>query len=198
MVTQPTGNFDIGPASIPSKNVLWIDLETSGLDELDCGILEIGWLVSTADLSRVVSSGSWLVEWSGHWESATRELHRASGFLAAWAIGQPNTLEESTETLCSLIRAFDCIGQPLAGSSVHFDRRFLRRHMPEVEVMLGYRNLDISTVREFVRTTGLHSVPDNHKSKHRALSDVWDSWRLGVRLRKILTADDVCFLPDEQ
>jgi oligoribonuclease len=78
----------------------------------------------------------------------------------------------------------------MAGSSVHFDRAFLREHLPLVESQFHYRNLDVSSIRTFMEACGFSSAPFPlaGKMKHRALPDIINSIDMYASYVKLVTS----------
>ncbi len=161
------------------KRMIWIDLEMTGLDPEKGGILEIASLITDSELHILAEGPNIAVhqpravmdameEWS-------RSHHRQSGLLErAMASSHDNQAAEQ-ETLNFLSAYSKPNASPLCGNSVWQDRRFLIRHMPELERFLHYRNIDVSTVKELVRRW-YPEFPAFEKSKaHLALSDIRES-----------------------
>lgn len=159
--------------------LVWIDLEMTGLDPDRCAILEIASLVTDSEL-RVLAEGPNLAirqpkavmdvmeEWS-------RTHHRQSGLLERAMTSAHDTRAAEQETLKFLREHSKPDSSPLCGNSVWQDRRFLIRHMPELEGFLHYRNIDVSTIKELVRRW-YPALPDFRKTKsHLALSDIHES-----------------------
>lgn len=130
----------------------WLDVETSGLDERERRILEIAIIVTDDDLFEQCRFHS-LVRFLGEdMDPMARVMHERSGLLAlVRAYEEPLGSVEQ--------RALDWLEEsgvppgvlPLAGSSVAFDRRFLRQWMPKLLEHFHYRNVDVSTITELVR-----------------------------------------------
>ncbi len=163
-----------------SLNLVWIDLEMTGLDTTSDGIIEIATVVTSPRL-QILDAGHSLV------------IHQPDEVLDAmdeWnqrQHGQSNLIEEvrrsdlgygeaEMETLAYL-KQFTVAGHsPMCGNSVCQDRRFLARLMPDLESFFHYRNLDVSTLKELAlrwKPEVCDSVRKN--SAHRALGDVYDS-----------------------
>ncbi|MGD8607081.1 MAG: oligoribonuclease [Myxococcales bacterium] len=161
--------------------IVWMDMEMSGLYPETDRILEVALLVTDGELN-VVAEGPNLVvhqpdevleamdEWntSHHGESGLTGRVRESTLdesAATAAIVQ--FLEEHTEKRKA----------PLAGNSVHQDRRFLARYMPEVEAWLHYRNIDVSTIKELALRwyPKQYAARPTKKGAHRAMDDLLES-----------------------
>ena len=163
-----------------SNNLVWLDLETSGLDVNSCKILEIATIITDGSLNILAEGPSLVVhqpetvltrmdEWctKQHWSSGlTEEVRRSSVSLA----------QAEQETLKAVRTYCPPQGCPLCGNSICFDRRFLIRFMPELNEYLSYRNVDVSTLKELVsRWYPGKEVKGSKSSKHRTLSDIRES-----------------------
>ncbi|MDX8402075.1 MAG: oligoribonuclease [Mariprofundaceae bacterium] len=159
-----------------SEPLVWMDLEMTGLDPERDTILEIATLVTDADLN-VIAEGPELVihqpdsvlEAMSPW---CIEHHGASGLTARVRASRIGLREAERRTL-DFVRAHVAQGaSPLCGNSIHQDRRFLARWMPELEGWLHYRNIDVSTVKELVRRWYPGLAPPPKTGQHRAMADI--------------------------
>ncbi|MET0343278.1 MAG: oligoribonuclease [Polyangiales bacterium] len=164
-------------SSLP--NLIWIDLEMSGLDPESCAILEVACIVTDGDLNElgegvdlVVSQPDPVLARMDDW--CTRH-HGQSGLTDAVKASSITVRAAELRTL-DYLRRFTNKGQaPLAGSSVSHDRRFIDKYMPELSAWLHYRTIDVSTVKELVkRWYGGLELPSK-KNTHRALDDIRES-----------------------
>jgi oligoribonuclease len=168
------------PARRSRNNLVWIDLETTGLDPDRHVIVEIATIVTDRDLN-VLAEGRDLVirQPASVWEGVdawVAEQHGGSGLIRASKASVVSLAEAEERTLERVKSHCPPKLCPLAGSSVCFDRRFLIRHMPKLNAYLHYRNVDVSTVKELVRRWNPHMVEKVEKaSKHRALDDIRES-----------------------
>lgn len=164
-----------------SGRLVWMDLEMTGLDPDRERIIEIATLVSDSELN-VVAEGPDLVihqpesllEKMDAWN---RKHHGDSGLIER--VRESAISEQEAERLTLEFVSSHCRRQkaPLAGNSVHQDRRFLSRYMPRLESYLHYRIVDVSTLKELVRRwypTEFRQAPPKSKS-HRALDDIRES-----------------------
>lgn len=158
-----------------------MDMEMSGLCPETDRILEIAVLVTDGALHVVAEGPSLIVhqpnqvleamdEWntSHHGESGlTRRVRESTLDESAASAAVLQFLAEHTEQRKA----------PLAGNSVHQDRRFLARYMPEVESWLHYRNIDVSTIKELAMRwyPKQYAARPTKKGTHRAMDDLFES-----------------------
>lgn len=153
--------------------LLWIDLETTGLDPLQDSILEVAWCV--ADLADPFPAGPYH-ERTIHFDSAVtdfiRDMHTKNGLLeeCRWSTNTI-TIVERELLACVPAETDKELKTVVAGNSVHFDLGFLRYHMPTLAKRLSHRCYDVSAVQLFARSLGM---PKSEKGAepHRALEDV--------------------------
>lgn len=185
-----------------AKYLLWIDLETTGTDDEADPILEVGLIVTGAKPPfEELAEHSWVINpadgaangsWRGRMDDYVREMHTKNGLLnevedPEIAVTMARAQAEVTNLLSTVGRKHNFM---LAGSGVgHFDRRFIRRQMPEVEKWLQYPNLDIGVLRRAFRFAGRNDLtafgttlaPGATDKPHRGLDDVRDhlaEWRI--------------------
>jgi oligoribonuclease len=160
-------------------NLIWIDLEMTGLDTSRDYIIEIATIVTDSQL-RVLSEGPVIAihqddsvlqamdRWNTehHGKSGLTERVRNSKYTAA--DGERLTLEFVSSLVPPDV-------SPMCGNSICQDRRFLARLMPQLEQYFNYRNLDVSTVKELVKRWYAAEPQFEKDSAHLALSDIRDS-----------------------
>lgn len=161
--------------------MIWLDLEMSGLDPERHVILEIASMVTDWDL-KIVAEGPDIVIFHPKDELASmeewsRQHHNASGLLEK-VLSSPISCEEAERQTIEFLSNYAEPGKsPLCGNSVWQDRRFLVRHMPELEAFFHYRNIDVSTIKELAKRW-YPSLPAYKKQKaHLALLDIKESIR---------------------
>ena len=183
-----------------TNRIVWIDLETTGLDPGHGRILEIAIVVTDGDLKALgshtqvfaVHPDDLLAEKSsGGIASAVWEMHTRSGLLDdvqfAWAEEAPTI---SDGKLASFLDQHDARGAPLGGNSPHFDRRWIRAQMPQLHTALGYRNIDVSTILQLLDTWGV-DLPDRPSDHipHRAMPDITRSIDIARAFRRFAIKD---------
>jgi len=163
-----------------SENLIWMDLEMTGLDPEAERILEIATIVTDSSLNileegpvLVVVQSETLLAGMDDWN---REHHTSSG-LEDRVLSEGIAEADAEAQTIDFISRFVSKGEsPLCGNSIAQDRRFLVRYMPQLDSYLHYRNLDVSTVKELA----LRWRPDiaagvQKTGTHRALDDIKES-----------------------
>lgn len=161
-------------------NLIWIDLEMTGLDTETDAIIEIATLVTDKDLN-VLAEGPVMVihqpetMLAGMDEWNTRQ-HGQSG-LTERVRNSTTTLAEAEQATIAFLKQFlDERQSPMCGNSICQDRRFLARQMPSLEAFFHYRNLDVSSVKEIIRRWRPELMKGfNKQSSHLAMADIKDS-----------------------
>lgn len=162
--------------------LVWVDLEMTGLDVASDRIVEIAVLVTDGALETVEEGPDLVVHQPDEvlegMRDAVREMHTTSGLLEAIRASQRTVQEAEREVMEFVRRLVPEPGTaPLAGNSVHADRVFLARFMPEFEGYLHYRNVDVSTLKELVRRwyPDVYAGRPNKGGGHRAMADIRES-----------------------
>lgn len=177
MSTPFQGLRSLKPTKCPP--LLWLDLETTGLEPTTNTILEVA--VSFATLNSpfdVLRSESWVVhfptELHADLSSFIRDMHGKNGLLAECA-RSTTTLSDIEEQLLALVpEETDREMVPLlAGSSIHFDHAFLKVHMRRLSSRLSHRHYDVSAVKLFCQSLGMEKLPK--AEAHRAAADIVES-----------------------
>jgi oligoribonuclease len=168
---------------VNGDRLVWVDCEMTGLDLATDALIEIAVLVTDSELT-VLGEGVDLVirppDAALHAMSdQVRQMHVDSGLLDRLAEG--TTLADATQAVLAYVRSQvpEPKRAPLAGNSVHVDRAFLSRDMPEFEGVVHYRNVDVSTIKELARRwfPRAYYASPGKTGNHRALGDIEDSIR---------------------
>ena len=165
-----------------ADNLVWIDLEMTGLDPLRDRIIEIATVVTDPQLVEIaagpviaIHQPDEVLEAMDEWNRTT---HEASGLLERVRRSTVAVSEAERQTLAFLAEHAESGASPMCGNSICQDRRFLAREMPELEKFFHYRNLDVSTLKELARRWAPEVLAGLRKeSKHLALEDVRESVR---------------------
>ncbi len=178
----PAGTAGPDEATGPAERLVWIDLEMTGLDVARHAIVEIAVLVTDSEL-QVLDDGLDVVvhqtpEVLDRMDDFVRRMHTRSGLLPQIEASTV-TLEEAGRMVVSYLRRVvpDPGRTPVCGNSIGVDRRFLDRQLPEIEGMLHYRSVDVSTLKELCRRW----YPQRYRRRpkkaetHRALDDIRES-----------------------
>ncbi|MDA8485074.1 oligoribonuclease [Pseudomonas resinovorans] len=161
-------------------NLIWIDLEMTGLNPDTDVIIEMATIVTDSDLNVLAEGPTIAIHQSdeilaGMDEWNTRQ-HGQSGLTQRVRESRISMAEAEAQTLTFLEQWVPKGKSPICGNSICQDRRFLYRHMPQLEAYFHYRNLDVSTVKELAARWA-PKVRDGVKksSSHLALDDIRDS-----------------------
>ncbi|KFN47132.1 oligoribonuclease [Arenimonas metalli] len=162
------------------QNLIWIDLEMTGLDPDTDSILEIATLVTDSQLN-VLAEGPELairhplarLEAMDDWN---RNTHSRSGLWQRVLDSDVDLARAEALTVEFLTHWVPAGKSPICGNSIGQDRRFLVRHMPRLERYFHYRNLDVSTLKELARRWAPDVLASFSKvGAHTALSDIRES-----------------------
>ena len=162
------------------NNLVWLDMEMTGLDPDGDRIIELAMVVTNSALELVAESPVWAVHQSDAVLAAMDEwnqkTHGRSGLIERV---KASVLDEGTVTAQALefLKKYSLAGHsPMCGNSVWHDRRFLARFMPELEHFFHYRNIDVSTFKELAKRwrPEVYSAFKKRQS-HTALADVHES-----------------------
>ncbi len=161
-------------------HLLWLDMEMTGLSPDTDRIIELAIVVTDADLNTVAEGPVLVVHQPDdvmnamdNWNKGT---HGKSGLIDRVKASQLNEAEAEAQMLEFVKQHVPARTSPMCGNSICQDRRFLARHMPQLEAFFHYRNLDVSTLKELAKRwrPGL-SEEFKKSNKHEALADIYES-----------------------
>ena len=173
-------NHSISPQAKPSKdNLVWIDLEMTGLDPDRDVIIEAAVLITDADLNVIADGPDIVIHRSDEELSVmnawNRRTHHGSGLIKRVKASDVS-IQQAEDEIVEFVRQWTAEGKaPLCGNSVHQDRRFLYGEMPRLIDWLNYRIVDVSTVKELATRWYPDLDPFVKQERHRALDDIRES-----------------------
>ena len=162
------------------NNLVWIDMEMTGLQPDSDRIIEIALLVTDPQLALlaegpvlVVHQPDAVLEAMDTWN---KSVHKKSGLIERVRASAMTEAQAENEAIAFLARHVPAASSPMCGNSICQDRRFLARWMPRLEAVFHYRNLDVSTLKELVRRWKPEAIKGFAKEgKHEALADILES-----------------------
>lgn len=167
-------------SQVSADNLIWIDLEMTGLDPDTDHIIEIATIVTDSDLNELaegpvlaISVPDAALDGMDEWN--TRH-HNASGLVERVKNSPYTAADAEAQTVEFLQQWVESGASPMCGNSICQDRRFMARHMRQLEAFFHYRNLDVSSVKELAKRWAPSVAKGVAKqSAHLALSDIRDS-----------------------
>ncbi len=162
------------------KCMVWMDCEMTGLDPQKDVLIEIATIITDYDLSVIARGPDLAIRTSesrlAKMDAWNRRTHKKSGLIERIRTAGVSTSEAERQTLAFVKKYCTKRTAPLCGNSIHQDRRFLARYMPELNEYLHYRMVDVSTIKVLVREWyGSRVEPPQKEERHRALADIEDS-----------------------
>lgn len=176
MTTAPTK----AKSTKSEENLVWLDMEMTGLSVIDNVIIEVAVIITDSNLNILAESPSYVIHQPEEelkkmdkWNVST---HTKSGLIEK-VRQSTHSVAEIEQALLTLLKKYIYKGKsPLCGNTIHQDRKFMVKYMPTLEGFLHYRNLDVSTTKELARRwyPKIYSSFVKH-NKHEALEDIRES-----------------------
>ena len=162
-----------------ANNLIWIDMEMTGLQPDSDRVIEIAMLVTDPQLN-VLATGPVLVvhqpdEVLDAMDAWNKSTHAKTGLIERVRASRTSEAEAERQALEFLAAHVPASASPMCGNSICQDRRFLARWMPRLEAHFHYRNLDVSTLKELVKRWKPELKAFSKEGKHEALADVMES-----------------------
>ena len=162
------------------NNLIWIDMEMSGLDPEKNVVLEVAVIITNSQLETlaeapvlVVHQPDSVLDTMDDWNKGT---HGKSGLTQRVRDSRLNEAQVEEQMVAFISQYVPTSTSPMCGNSVHQDRRFMVRHLPKLEAFFHYRNLDVSTLKELARRWKPELLAGLTKhGKHEALADIQES-----------------------
>jgi len=161
-------------------NLVWIDMEMTGLDPDKDRIIEVAAVVTDPDLTILaegpvfaIHQSDALLDGMDAWNKGT---HGRSGLIDRVKASTVTEAQASAELITFLKKYVPAGKSPMCGNSICQDRRFMVRGMPELEAFFHYRNLDVSTLKELCKRWKPELAAGFKKHQmHTALADIIES-----------------------
>ena len=163
-----------------ASNLVWLDLEMTGLDADKERIIEAAMIVTDTNFNILAQSPTWVGHQSDallaamdEWNTAT---HTRTGLVERVKVSDLSEAEAEAQMLAFMSQYVPEKTSPMCGNSVHQDRRFMQKYMPQLEAYFHYRNLDVSTLKELAKRWRPEVAKGVvKKGAHQALADIEES-----------------------
>jgi oligoribonuclease len=166
-----------------ANNLIWIDLEMTGLDTFNDKIIEIATIMTDAQLNILAEGPVLAIHQSNEvlngMDAWNTRQHGQSGLVERVRTSTLNETEAERQTIEFLSEYVPEGASPMCGNSICQDRRFMARCMPKLEAFFHYRNLDVSTIKELMKRWAPPNSMSGFKKggSHLAMDDTRDSIR---------------------
>ncbi|MDY0964360.1 MULTISPECIES: oligoribonuclease [Massilia] len=180
-MSQATPTTESAAAQRPNEfNLVWVDMEMTGLDPDNDRIIEVAVVVTDPELNIIAEGPVFAIHQSDatldkmdNWNKGT---HGKSGLIDRVKASTVTEAQAEQELIAFLKQYVPSNKSPMCGNSICQDRRFMARGMPKLEAFFHYRNLDVSTLKELCRRWKPEVATGFKKhQKHTALADITES-----------------------
>jgi oligoribonuclease len=166
--------------SVNEQNLVWIDMEMTGLNPDNCVVLEIATIVTDAQLSVIATGPVIAIHQSAdvldNMDPWCVNIHGGTGLTQRCKESEVDVAQASQLTIDFLKNYVPAGKSPLCGNTIGQDRRFLVKYMPTLEAYFHYRNIDVSTVKELTARWQPEILAGfKKKGVHLALDDIIES-----------------------
>ncbi|MGQ5524866.1 oligoribonuclease [Chitinimonas sp. PSY-7] len=163
-----------------ANHLIWLDMEMTGLNPDTDKIIELAVVITDSELNTiaegpvlVVHQPDSILDGMDDWNKNT---HGKSGLTDKVKASTQNEAAVAAQMLAFLELHVPKGASPMCGNTIHQDRRFMARWMPELETWFHYRNLDVSTIKELCKRWKPEVAKGLKKTgRHEALADVYES-----------------------
>ncbi|PXV91918.1 oligoribonuclease [Gilliamella apicola] len=168
------------PSQINSNNLIWIDLEMTGLNPAIDRIIEIATIVTDSNLNILAEGPVIAIHQSNEllalMDDWNKNTHGKSGLIERVRQSTVNEQQAEQQTIEFLKQWVPANSSPICGNTIGQDRRFLFNYMPNLESYFHYRYLDVSTIKELAKRWKPEILKGITKQNtHQALDDIRDS-----------------------
>ncbi|AZG34916.1 MAG: oligoribonuclease [Shewanella psychromarinicola] len=166
--------------AVDANNLIWVDLEMTGLEPAVDRVIEIATLVTDQDLN-IIAQGPVLAIYQtdaalAGMDDWNQKHHGQSGLIDRVRASKCSEQDAITQTIDFLSQYVPKGASPMCGNSIGQDRRFMNKYMSELEEYFHYRNIDVSTIKELVRRWSPETMNGfSKKNTHQALEDIKES-----------------------
>ncbi|XP_062374047.1 small fragment nuclease [Sardina pilchardus] len=174
-------NFSNSTSGDSTQRIVWVDLEMTGLDIDKDEIIEMACIITDSELNILAEGPNLIINQPGELLDGMSEwckTHHGNSGLTQAVRDSKISLQDAENEFLSFIKKYIPPRQcPLAGNSVHADKKFLDKYMPQFMSHLHYRIIDVSTVKELCRRwyPEEYKKAPSKKGSHRALDDIQES-----------------------
>ena len=166
-------------ANKSNNNLIWVDLEMTGLDPEKEKIIEIATIITDSDLNIIAEGPNIAIHQSNelldNMDEWNVNQHTSSGLIHAVKTSIISDKEAELETLDFISKYVPAGKSPMCGNTVSHDRRFLAKYMPDLESYFHYRHVDVSSVQELISRWMNDAQTYEKKGSHRAKDDIKES-----------------------